>query len=263
MNPSRTIRNGILLVALTGLVSCAGFDHKTTPEGKTLSPAAPLRSAGKELTAEQTVEVSWAAAEELKKQGLEADALTHYEKVRQHDPQHADLAWRLAVLYDRQGNTSRAAAEYERALRADPHNSDLLNDVGYFHLQRDDLPQAEQRLKEAVARSPSNERAVVNLGVVLARQGRADESLACFARVLPPAQARCNVGLILAQLGRTEEARRHLQEALRLDPTLAQAKAFLAALDRPIHPAETPSPTPPVGTRAASAPGPIGSKTSH
>jgi Tfp pilus assembly protein PilF len=232
-----------LLLALTGLAGCTTFSPQPPQAGPALSPAAPLRYAGKELTPAEQVEVSWAAAEEMKKQGLEAEALVHYEKVREHDPQHASLAWRLAVLYDRQGNADMAAAEYERALRADARNPDLLNDVGYFHLQRDDLPQAEKYLRDALSVRPEHERANVNLGVTLGRQGRVEDSLACFARVLPPAQARCNVGLILAQEGRVEEARRSLREALRLDPNLAQAKAFLARLESPAAAAALP-PTP-------------------
>lgn len=235
-----------LLLAVTGLTGCVTLNPQPPQPSPGLLPAAPLRHAGKELTPAEQVEVSWAAAEEMRKQGLEAEALVHYEKVREHAPQHPSLAWRLAVLHDRQGNAGRAAAEYERALRADPRNPDLLNDVGYFHLQRDELPQAEKHLRDALAVRPEHERANVNLGLALGRQGRAEEGLACFARVLPPAQARCNVGLILAQKGRVEEARRWLREALQLDPKLAQARAFLDHLERPIDDATQATPARPV-----------------
>jgi Flp pilus assembly protein TadD len=77
----------------------------------------------------------------------------------------------------------------------------------------------------------------VNLGEVLAQEGRMEESYRAFARVLRPAEACSNVGVLLAQQGRTREARGVLRQAVALDQTLAQPRAFLCIL--PASPGDT------------------------
>jgi Tfp pilus assembly protein PilF len=215
----------VLLLALAGCVTTGPFATHSPP------PAEKARA--RELSPAQAAEVCWATAEELRKRGYEAEAIAQYEKVREHAPDYPQVAWRLAVLYDRQGDAARSSALYQQALQVEPRNPDLLNDLGYFYYQREDWAQAEHWLREALAVDPKHARANVNLGLTLGRQGRANESLECFARVLPPAQAMCNVGVLLSHLGRREDARRFFEDALRQDRTLTQARAFLAWLDGP------------------------------
>jgi Tfp pilus assembly protein PilF len=197
-----------------------------------LPPAAPpvdtRASRPKELPADKTAELCQAAGEELEKQGLHADAATQYENARQHDPRRGPVvARRLAVIYDRLGDDARALPEYKQALTAAPHDADLLNDFGYYYYQRGNLPEAEKCFKQALEANPKHQRATVNLGLTLGKQGRMDVSLETFRRVLPASQAYCNVGVLLAQQGKPAEARRALEEALRLEPGLQKAQAVL------------------------------------
>jgi Tfp pilus assembly protein PilF len=219
-----------------------------------LDPALPLKHAlesgsqqrlaethagrAKELPPNQTAELCLAAAAELEKRGFESEAIAQYEKAREHDPNRKQVAYRLAVLYDRRGDSTRAAAEYARALQETPRNADLLNDLGYFHYQRDNFVEAEKWFRQALAVTPGHQRAAVNLGLALGCQGRFQESLETFAKILPPAQALSNVGVLLAQQGRKDEAREAFQQALRLEPGLPQARAIMARLDGLPSPAE-------------------------
>ena len=82
-----------------------------------------------------------------------------------------------------------------------------------------------------VAQEPDHPRAAVNLGIVLGKQGRFEESFKAFGLVLSPAKAYSNVGVLMAQAGRTEEARTAFREALQREPGLPQAQALLAKLD--------------------------------
>jgi Tfp pilus assembly protein PilF len=199
--------------------------------GTTLSTEGETRaSRPKELPPEQTAELAQAAAEELEKQGHEVEAIAQYENARQHDP-HRPVARRLAVLYDRVGDDQRALKEYDRAVQAAPRDAELLNDRGYFHYERGEWAEAEQWLRRALEVDPQQARATINLGLVLARQERYEESLATFQRVLPDAQARCNVGMVLAQQGKASAAWNALEAALQLDPHLTQARAVLGKLE--------------------------------
>jgi Flp pilus assembly protein TadD len=71
------------------------------------------------------------------------------------------------------------------------------------------------------------------LGLVLAAAGRLDESFQAFSKVVGPAAAHSNLGVLLAKQGRYDQARQAFHQALALDATLPQPKAFLAYLDRP------------------------------
>jgi Flp pilus assembly protein TadD len=106
----------------------------------------------------------------------------------------------------------------------------VLNDLGYFHYRHGRMKLAEEALRSAVKLNPRCQCAWINLGQVLACEGRVEESYQAFARVLRPAEAYSNVGVLLARQGRTAEARSALQRAAALDPTLEQPQAFLSAL---------------------------------
>ncbi len=186
-----------------------------------------------ELPPRQAAELCEVAGRELEQNAREAEAIAQYERARQLDPKRTHLARKLAVLYDRQGDATHAGKEYHEALRLSPHDADLFNDVGYFHYQSGNLPEAENWLRGALKEKPAHERAAVNLGIVLGKQGRFDESLKSFSLVLAPAQARCNVGMLMALAGRTDEARSAIRQALQLEPGLRQAQVLLARLEKP------------------------------
>ena len=92
----------------------------------------------------------------------------------------AGVSRRLAVLYDKQGDHSRAAVEYRTALQQAPHDADLLCDFGYFHYERGDHAEAEREFRAALKENPQHQKAWVNLGLTLGRQGREAESIEAF-----------------------------------------------------------------------------------
>ena len=218
----------------------------------------------KELPADRTAELCQAAAEELEKQGLNADAVTQYEKARRLDPKRVPVvARRLAVLYDRLGDDAHALADYKEALAAAPHDADLLNDFGYYHYQRGELDEAEKCFRQALESNHAHLRAAVNLGLTLGKEGKADSSLEAFRQVLPASEAYCNVGVLLAQQGKAVDARHSLEEALHLEPGMKQARLVLDHLDeiasaaptsRPPAVAGAPVPPPVLQAAAPTAP---------
>ncbi len=176
-------------------------------------------------------EACFAAGSELVRKGHEAPAIEQFERARQYSPQFPEVAHRLAVLYDRQGQYSKAEREYALALREAPRDARVLSDYGYYRYERGDLPGAEASLRKAIKADSGYQTAWVNLGLVLAEQGRYDEAQAAFQNPLGEAAARYNVGMVLARQGDEAAARREFEAALRLDPGLTQPVTALARLD--------------------------------
>ena len=154
------------------------------------------------------------------------------------------MARRLAVVHDRLGNFSQAQAEYERALQASPKDPDLLNDLGYHHYCRGHWTEAEDYLRRATTLQPKHRLAWMNLGLALAQQGRNEESLEAFGRVVRPAEAQCNLAFVLTAQGKRDEAKAAYRQALAQEPDLRLARLALAKLEAPPAPKKSPQAKP-------------------
>ena len=184
-----------------------------------------------ELPPKEAAHACLLAGEEMQKNGHNEQAIALYEKARSRDPSIKSVSHRLAVLYDAQGDSSRALAEYNKAVEADPQNPSLLSDFGYYYYERGNQAEAEKSLRAALAIDPKHVKALGNLGLVLAAEGRFDESFTAFSAAVGPAAAHSNVGVLLAKQGRYDQAKRAFHQALAIDPTLSQPRAFLDYLD--------------------------------
>lgn len=201
-------------------------------KAKTASPGTgelPLHAG--ELADDEAVRACMTTASELMKNGHAREASQLWEKARTLNPQ-IDCSKQLAAAYDLQGNIPKSKLEFEKALQVTPDDPDLLNDYGCFLDRQGAHEEAQHFLRKAIERSSDSERARVNLGASLARQGRLQESFDEFASTIGPAAAHSNIGVILAGQGKDEEAANAFREALRLNPDLPQARTFLAALNK-------------------------------
>jgi Tfp pilus assembly protein PilF len=185
-----------------------------------------------ELPPKEAARACLVAAEELQNSGHVEQAIALYEKARNNDPNLKAVSHHLAVLYDAQGDSTKSLAEYQKAVEGDPKNANLLSDFGYYYLERGNLAEAEQWLRKALAIDPNHQKALSNLAMVLAGQGRFDDSFQTFAKVVGPAAAHSNVGVLMAKQGHYDQAKQAFHQALATDPTLPQPKAFLAYLDK-------------------------------
>ena len=215
---------GLLLLA-----SCLGCTAVSLVPSQLAGLSKP---AAEELPPKEAARACMAAAEQLQNGGHIEQAIELYEKARTHDPSLKSIAHHLAVLYDAQGDSARSLAEYNKAIESEPKNADLLSDLGYYYYKRSNLNEAEQSLRKALAVDAKHPKALSNLGLVLAAEGRFDESFEAFSKVVGPAAAHSNVGVLLAKQGRYDQARQAFQQALALDASLEQPKAFLEYLDR-------------------------------
>jgi Tfp pilus assembly protein PilF len=228
----------VLAATTTTMTGC-----RMTPQLKDRSEPIPLlvpptdgapEPASKELPSDEAGRVCLGTAEQLEKSGDEVNAILLYEKARALDSK-CKVGHRLAVLYDRQGNFQKAQDEYLKALKQSPHDADLLNDLGYGYYSRGRWAEAEKYLRQAVALKPKHAHATMNLAMCVGEQGRYDEALELFGKVVTPAQARCNLAFIMTTQRKWPEAKRTYQEALQIDPDIPIARAALAKLEKAEH----------------------------
>jgi len=217
-------------VALLLTAVCAGTDLgcRALPPSLTTSDRTPATIADRQeadaptTTPNDSYHACLKTAREMEAHGKHAAAIEQYERARKHAPTESGIAARLAVLYDRQGEPERASREYTLALKEDPTNVDLWNDFAYFQLQRAEFVDAEISVRRALTLDPDHKRAWVTRGLVEAELERYDDAYSSFTRAVSPAAAHNNLGIILARQGKAELAAKELAEARRLDPTQKQ-----------------------------------------
>jgi tetratricopeptide (TPR) repeat protein len=85
-------------------------------------------------------------------------------------------------------------------------------------------------MSRAVSLEPAKNLYRNNVAAALVELQRDDEALEHLAAVHPPAQAEYNVAFLLFKQGRKDQALVHFENAARLDPSLMQAREWVARL---------------------------------
>ena len=98
----------------------------------------------------------------------------------------SSTAWvELAFALNQAGRTSEAAAAYEKAIAAEPDDPAAYVNLGLLALtQLADPSRAEMLFRRAIAFAPGRVEAQVNLGLALHEQGRSEEALTHYDRLL-------------------------------------------------------------------------------
>ncbi|USX27959.1 tetratricopeptide repeat protein [Oxalobacteraceae bacterium OTU3CINTB1] len=112
--------------------------------------------------------------------------------------------------------------------------ADALYRLGRFHQQRGELAAADDAFSQAIALRPDRLDARNARAVLLAGQGRQAEAVDLLRQLVADfpreAQPLNNLGYLYFLQGRTGPARAAIEQALRIDPLHAQARANLARL---------------------------------
>ncbi len=113
---------------------------------------------------------------------------------------------------------------------------------------KSDWKTAEEKLAAYLAGHPDDARALFDAGYVADAEAKLDDAAAFYGRAVKADpngfEARLELGLLLARQGKLEEARPQLAQATQLDPgaagpeTKARAWRALARIDRDISPAD-------------------------
>jgi Flp pilus assembly protein TadD len=123
----------------------------------------------------------------------------------------------LGVLADIEQATSEAVAYYQAALAVRPGSAMLLNNIGYSNYLAGNYAAAIRHFELALTYD-TYEPAILNLGLVYARQGLYGLAVDTLTRVMDRSQACNDVGFIALNNGHYQTAQELLQEAIRLSP---------------------------------------------
>ena len=131
------------------------------------------------------------------------------------------------VVHSRMDEPQKADEFFQKADKLSPGSADLYADYGYACYLRGDLKQAETWLQKAHQIRPGLERITGNLALVIAAQGRDQESLTYYRQYLDEAEAQANVAFVQAQRGEFQKASERYAKALELNPKLKSAQHAL------------------------------------
>jgi len=126
------------------------------------------------------------------------------------------------------GELSKAASSYRRVLELDPSNQSARRELAMVLMESGKNEEAADMLLDALRMDPRDPKALVILGNHYARQeGQRDVAISLIRRaceVAPDdAVAHNSLGALLLEFDQPQEAVVGFNEALRLDPTLANA----------------------------------------
>jgi tetratricopeptide (TPR) repeat protein len=172
-------------------------------------------------------------------QGRPEEALAPLLKVLAAYPDISQAHVNLGTAYEIMGRLDDAIDQYAEAARVGPPDAGVERKWGAALQRRGDVEEAFKHYREALALAPRDPLALQYLGQLLARQQKWQEAadVAQQAAELNPQsiEAHCTLAFCLLKLGEKEAARRHYQEAFKIDPTWYQ-KANRKAWIQATHP---------------------------
>lgn len=187
----------------------------------------------------------------LEVDGRLAEALGHVETLAVTNPEDPGLHERVGALRRRTGDLEGARSALQRAIALEPAATDAHFELALVELQLDRFFEAADRLTRIIYTEPFRSEAYLRLSEALESLGETDRARASFeqyqvlrevegafldirARLAADpedAGAYLDLGRVFAGIGFEEQARRALDQALRLDPSSADAQEMLRLLD--------------------------------
>jgi tetratricopeptide (TPR) repeat protein len=168
----------------------------------------------------------------LQRNGQNDEAIDHFQKALQLDPNKFEIQNNLGYLLSVGGRLREAFPHLEKALEINPNYAEAHYNLGNALLRTGRVAEAIVQLQQAVEIDPTYVPAHSNLGSAFLQTGQLDQSLAHLEKALEIdpnyKAAHFNLANTLLQIGRTEEAVSHLERVLAIDPGDAEAQKNMA-----------------------------------
>ena len=150
------------------------------------------------------------------------EAIAHYRKALEINPDYARAHNNLGVALAGRGQIDEAIAHYRKALEINPDYAEAHNNLGMALAGRGQVDEAIAHYRKALEINPDYADAHNNLGLALAGRGQVDEAMAHYRKALEIkpdyVEAHNNLGNALAGRGQVEEAIDHYRKALEIKP---------------------------------------------
>ncbi|MGA3269102.1 MAG: tetratricopeptide repeat protein [Verrucomicrobiota bacterium] len=163
----------------------------------------------------------------LTRQGKLPEAIQHCERALQLEPDNAKARCNLGTALTAQGKWAEAMQQYQQALQISPRFAGTYDALGNLLSAQGKVAEAVQQYQQALQLDPDSAKTRCDLGAALAAQGEWSEAILNYQRALQInpdyAEAHCNLGAALASQGRLTEAVQHYQRALELDTNYPEA----------------------------------------
>jgi Tfp pilus assembly protein PilF len=128
----------------------------------------------------------------------------------------------------RRGELDKAKEGFEKVLDSDGGNKFAHYNLGYIAQTQGDSGEAEQQYRAAIETDPRFVPALYNLAIVVTPNDTG-EAIALYRRAIKSdkndANSHFNLGLLLRQQGKTAEGNSQIQQAVALNPALADQAA--------------------------------------
>jgi tetratricopeptide (TPR) repeat protein len=154
-----------------------------------------------------------------------------YNQAIKTDAKCMDAYRGLAQVEQNCGNYQGALAWYRKGLAVDAKQAQLYYEMGICQARHGDWAAAQDSISKACDLDADNRIYVKTLAFCLGKNGRYDDSIACFKRVMDEGQAHYNLARLLHHDNHDDLSRLHIQLALQANPKLTQAQDFLAQMD--------------------------------
>ena len=125
----------------------------------------------------------------------------------------------LGIVHDVNGRMDAAKPYYFKALDLVPNSSEVLNNLGYSYYLSGDFRGSSLLFRKAIDADRGNGKAWSNLGLVLARERRYQESLEAFSQLMDRPRALNSVGYV-CMIGNDDAcAEEYFTRAMAASPT--------------------------------------------
>ena len=163
-----------------------------------------------------------------------SDALALYERILQHQPNHADAWHGQGLIYAQQGQMPEAIRCLEQAMRLAPDNPAVHNNLGNAWKNTGQIEQAIAQYQQAIALAPDYAQAHNNLAGIYARQGLYQAALRHYHLAVHAepdfSAAHFNLGLLLLNHHQLRHAETQFRNVLSLNPEHLDAQFYLGVL---------------------------------
>ena len=163
----------------------------------------------------------------LARRGQVDQAIACYRKVLAIDPDHVEAHYNLGLALAGRGQVDEAIAHYRRALEINPEYVPAHNNLGSALASRGQVDEAIVQYRKALEIKPDHVEAHNNLGNALAGRGQFDEAIAHYRKAVEIKpdfmMAHYNLGIMLAGRGQFDEAIAHYRKALEVKADFAEA----------------------------------------